>query len=95
MYGNNFSALSPDRTQIVALRNLSSEINLFDAVIERMIRTFAGRQSEVNSVTFNPNGKYLVSASGGSYLRKKDYTVSFWSVESGREIRVFFGHTEL
>ena len=42
--------------------------------------------SEVSSVTFSPNGQYVLSGSG-------DKTLKLWEVASGRLIRTFEGHS--
>lgn len=46
----------------------------------------AGHSSDVKSVAFSRDGKWLVSGSA-------DKTIKLWEVKSGREIRSFTGHT--
>jgi len=46
-----------------------------------------GHTVPVTSVSFSPDGKYIVSGSC-------DRTVKLWSIESGKEVRSFTGHTD-
>ena len=48
--------------------------------------TLKGHTHSVKSVSFSPDGKYIVSAS-------LDKTVRLWNAETGLEVRVFKGHT--
>ncbi|CCI24681.1 Genome sequencing data, contig C309 (fragment) [Microcystis aeruginosa PCC 9809] len=47
-----------------------------------------GHNGSVNSVSFSPDGKTLVSGSD-------DKTIKLWNVETGQEIRTLKGHDEL
>ncbi len=51
-----------------------------------MVTTLQGHSSEVNSVAFSPDSKYLTS---GSY----DKIVKLWSVESQKEVTTLQGHS--
>ncbi len=48
---------------------------------------FLGHSSDVESVAFSPDGKYLASSSS-------DETVKLWSVESQKEVTTLQGHTK-
>jgi uncharacterized caspase-like protein len=58
----------------------------------RVIRTFSGHLSNVNSLAFSPDGKQVLSGSG-DYDAGNDFTVKLWDAAIGREIRTFSGHT--
>ena len=45
-----------------------------------------GHTEEVRSVSFSPDGKYVVSGSD-------DKSVKIWSTESGEVVRTLNGHT--
>jgi len=51
----------------------------------RCIRTFKGHRSSVWSVSFSPDGRYVLS---GSW----DKTLKLWDVKTGKCIRTFKGH---
>lgn len=46
-----------------------------------------GHSLGVTSVAFSPDGKYALSGS-------KDHTLRLWEVTTGKEIRVFKGHSK-
>src|SRR5258706_1448325 len=46
-----------------------------------------GHASEVTSISFSPDGRFLASASC-------DGTVKLWDAANGRELRTLSGHTE-
>ncbi|OQX98545.1 MAG: hypothetical protein B6I24_04985 [Bacteroidetes bacterium 4572_128] len=52
---------------------------------KEFVRTLKGHTYRVNSVSFSPNGKYIIS---GSW----DETLKLWQTESGEEIRTFKGY---
>jgi WD40 repeat protein/serine/threonine protein kinase len=63
------------------------EWGYLDRLANSMILTLKGHVGHVNSVSFSPDGKRIVSGSG-------DHTVKLWNAETGREIRTLKGHTD-
>jgi transcription initiation factor TFIID subunit 5 len=53
------------------------------------VRMMIGHDSNVNRLTWHPNGAYVFSASDHA-----DKTVRMWSVNTGACVRVFPGHTD-
>ena len=51
-----------------------------------IVRTLNGHTQSVHSVSFSPDGKYVVSGSD-------DKSVKIWSTESGEVLRTLNGHT--
>ena len=60
-------------------------LRLWDSNTGQLIRTFDGHEDAVLSVTFSPDGKWLLSSS-------YDNTARLWDVESGELLRTFAGH---
>ena len=54
--------------------------------IEEKLRTLAGHSSSVNSASFSPDGKHIVTASG-------DGTTRLWDTATGRQIGLLGGQT--
>ena len=64
----------------------------------RELRRFEGHGDLIRTVVFSPDGRYLLSGSGGEYragqwLPGSDYTLRLWDVQTGKEVRKFVGHT--
>jgi WD40 repeat protein len=52
------------------------------------VRRFVGHSSQVNSISFSPDGKFLVSSS-------MDKSVRLWDVETGKELARHEDHAEI
>lgn len=64
------------------------EWGYWDRLVEGDLLTLNGHASEVNSVTFNPDGTWL--AFGGGY---GDNSVKVWNAATGQLLRTLNGHT--
>lgn len=80
-------ALSPNGAELAVALIGSSQVTLADAADGSELHTFAGHDHRVNSVTFSPDGRLVVSGS-------RDATVCIWDAASGFLLRTLEGHTE-
>jgi eukaryotic-like serine/threonine-protein kinase len=62
------------------------EIKIWSLETGEAIHTLTEHQSWVYSLTFSPDGKYLLSAGSN------DQTLKLWSVETGKCLQTFTGH---
>lgn len=65
----------------------SGNIIILDAITGSQVATLCGHTEQVNNLVFSLDGKLLVS--GGD-----DKAVRVWDVQTGGDIRVFYGHLE-
>lgn len=49
-------------------------------------------QAAVRCVAFTPDGRYLVTGTGGKVGQQTDNAISIWEVDSGKEVHTFSGH---
>ena len=73
-------AFSPDGKQVVSA--VSTHPVLLEIKTGKETRRFTGHGSSMTSVTFSEDGKFIVSGN-------RDGTARMWSVEDGKETRVF------
>jgi WD40 repeat protein len=78
-------AVSPDGRRF-AYAHLKT-IRLQDAKTGRMIQELVGHEGYITSISFSPDGKWLLSAA-------TDNRVKIWDVFSGEEFRDLTGHTD-
>ncbi|WP_242051375.1 nSTAND1 domain-containing NTPase [Nostoc spongiaeforme] len=64
---------------------IGDRTNLLDTTTGKEIKTFIGHLGNINSVSFSPDGKMLVTASN-------DNTAKLWNTTTGREIMTLTGH---
>ncbi len=74
---------SSDARRIVS--DCGSSVQLWDVESKKLIATFHGHESQVNSVAFSPEGDRVVSGS-------EDYTVRVWDTISQKVLLVLRGH---
>jgi WD40 repeat protein len=65
----------------------------------QLVRKFQGHRGAVNSIAVSPDGRFIVSASGGHHpgdgrplIPSRDNTVRLWDVNTGQELVRFEGH---
>ena len=63
----------------------SASICVWDVARGKLLREWAGHQTQVHAVAFTPDGRHALT---GSW----DRTVRLWDVETGREEHRFTGH---
>jgi WD40 repeat protein len=83
-------------------------IKIWEVATGRLLRTLYGHGGPVNALAVSPDGRFLASGGGDTYDARyanlfftggqvggfdEDTTVRLWDVASGRQIRVFTGHT--
>ncbi len=88
--GNGYVAFSPDGRKLVTT---SSEIAyLWDANTGQQLTILEGHKYVVYYAEFSPDGKYVVTASGGirptGFPAISDRSARLWDVETGQELAV-------
>jgi WD40 repeat protein len=68
-----------------------SVVCLWDVETGQLIRKLRGHSAPVNAVAFSPDGRYVVSGSGGhhyaeTYAAAKDNSLRLWDVTTGEEV---------
>jgi len=71
----------------IVVGSVAGDIIILDGVTGSQAAVFSGHTKEVNSLTFQSDGKSVVSGS-------HDKTVKLWDMQTGGVIRTFYGHTD-
>lgn len=81
----NDIAYSPDSERLAVATDIG--IWIYDTQTGKELDLFTGGTGLFESVAFSPDGNTLVSDINGNYL-------CMWDVNTGRQIRTFFGHSQ-
>ena len=75
-------------------------LKLWDSETGKVIKTFNGHTNWIRSVAFSPDGREILSGSGGVFgtdgkpVVGNDNTIRLWNVQTGREIRSYENNKE-
>lgn len=89
------AALSPDGKRALTGAK-DNTARLWDAAGGQALKILTGHAGPVNSVAFTPDGARMMTASGAAIttsLQDGDNTVRLWETVSGRQLRLFAGHS--
>lgn len=78
--GGPFQAIDPEETP-------NYTIEIWDTMTSALVQTLGGHEDGINSISWDPTGHYLASASA-------DGTVRVWDVTTGDQLAVLEGHTD-
>jgi WD40 repeat protein len=79
-------------------------VRLWDLEAGKLVRTFAGHQTNVMAVAFSPDGQRVISGSGSIHFPRPvgvikevvtDNSIRVWDAGTGQELRRYAGHAEL
>ncbi len=79
----NYAALSPDKN-IVAVASDDWTVKVFDIKLNKETQTLTGHLAPLKSVTFTPNGKYIISSA-------QDNQIIIWDAASGAKLLTLIG----
>ena len=79
-------AASPDSNAASQRRSSIPRSEIWDAAAGKLLHTLYGHSSQVVSVAFSPDGKYLASGS-------EDGVAKLWDATTGQELLRLAGHT--
>jgi WD40 repeat protein len=71
--------------KLIASAGSDETIRLWERATGRELRRLTGHQDVVRFVTFTPDGKHLISASG-HYAETREASVRLWEVATGKEV---------
>jgi protein kinase-like protein/WD40 domain-containing protein len=70
-------------------------VRMCDADTGKVVKRFVGSRGEVSGLAVSPDGRYLVTAGGGTGGGPEDISVRVWDVETGKEVQQLKGLTGL
>ena len=83
--GSEKIAVSPDGCSFVMWSGGNSFFTEYNLSTGQMLQKYVGHSSGINSVSYSPSGKILLSAS-------KDRTIKEWNRETGKCMHTYHGH---
>ena len=76
------ACLSPDKKTIASTCSDDYSIYIWDSKSKQLIMKLGGHTADITSISYSPNGRFLVSSS-------KDCTTRVWDMKTGMELKCF------
>lgn len=79
-------SLNPDRT-LMATGGIDGMIRIYDVETARLRKAYALHDTQINSLTWSPDGNLVASRSGGELVQSLGYgTILIWEPDTGRVV---------
>jgi WD40 repeat protein len=93
----NGVATGPDGRTVLS-GSLDGKLVLWDLFSADEVRRFEGHEGGIADVAFTPDGRQILSAGGSDFrfnVPGVDNSLRLWDVETGEQIQIFEGHTDI
>jgi len=80
---------------LLALSSKENDIKIINSQTGNISKVLKGHSSEINKMSFSPDGTILISASGEKYDlydSESDNSIRVWDTVTGRQVRIILGH---